>query len=52
MDIEKTLVKHGGGRMNKAAKWVASGKSDVAKLQLSLEAHKSALEIALDMVTL
>jgi hypothetical protein len=52
VDIEKTLVKHGGGRMNKAAKWVASGKSDVAKLQLSLEAHKSALEIALDMVTL
>ena len=32
VDIEKTLVKHGGGRMNKAAKWVASGKSDVAKL--------------------
>jgi hypothetical protein len=52
VDIEKTLVKHGGGRMNKAAKWVASGKSDVAKLQLSLEAHKSALEIALDMVAL
>ena len=52
VDIEKTLVEHGGGRMNKAAKWVASGKSDVAKLQLSLEAHKSALEIALDMVAL
>lgn len=52
MDIEKTLAKHEGGRTNKAAKWVASGKNDVAKLQLSLEAHKSALEIALDMVTL
>lgn len=52
VDIEKTLVKHGGGRMNKAAKWVASGKNDVANLQLSLEAHKSALEIALDMVAL
>ena len=52
VDIEKTLVKHGGGRMNKAAKWVASGKNDVAKLQLSLEAHKSALEIALDMMAL
>ena len=52
VDIEKTLVEHGGGRMNKAAKWVASGKSDVAKLRLSLEAHKSALEIALDMVAL
>jgi len=52
VDIEKTLVKHEGGRTNKAAKWVAFGKNDVAKLQLSLEAHKSALEIALDMVTL
>lgn len=52
VDIEQTLKKHEGGKLNKAAKWVASGKSDVAKLQLSLEAHKSALEIALDMVTL
>jgi hypothetical protein len=52
VDIEQTLKKHEGGKLNKAAKWVASGKSDVVKLQLSLEAHKSALEIALDMVTL
>ncbi|KAE9367026.1 hypothetical protein N431DRAFT_562288 [Stipitochalara longipes BDJ] len=52
VDIEETLKNHDGGRLNKAAKWVASGKKDVAKLQSSLEAHKSALEIALDMVTL
>lgn len=52
VDIEQTLKKHEGGKVNKAAKWVASGKSDVSRLQLSLEAHKSALEIALDMVTL
>jgi hypothetical protein len=52
VNIEQTLKKHEGGKLNKAAKWVASGKRDVAKLQLSLEAHKSALEIALDMVTL
>jgi hypothetical protein len=45
VDIEKTLKKHEGGK-------VTSGKKDVAKLQTSLEAHKSALEIALDMVTL
>jgi len=50
--IEKTLEKHDGGKVKKAARWVASGKNDVAKLQSSLEAHKSALEIALDMVTL
>jgi len=52
VDIEQTLKKHEGGKVNRAAKWVASGKSDVSRLQLSLEAHKSALEIALDMVTL
>lgn len=52
VEIEKTLKKHEGGKLNKAAKWVASGKSDVIKLQSSLEAHKSALEIALDMVKL
>jgi hypothetical protein len=52
VDIEQTLKKHEGGKVIKAAKWVASGKSDVSRLQLSLEAHKSALEIALDMVTL
>jgi hypothetical protein len=52
MDIEQTLKKHEGGKLNKATKWVTSGKSDVIKLQSSLEAHKSALEIALDMVTL
>lgn len=52
VDIEDTLKKHDGGKLSQAAKWVASGKNDVAKLQSSLEAHKSALEIALDMVTL
>jgi hypothetical protein len=52
VDIEQTLKKHEGGKVIKVAKWVASGKSDVSRLQLSLEAHKSALEIALDMVTL
>jgi hypothetical protein len=51
-EIEQTLKKHEGGKVHKSAKWVASGKSDVVKLQLSLEAYKSALEIALEMVTL
>lgn len=52
VDIEETLKKHEGGKGMKAAKWVASGKNDVLKLQSSLAAHRSALEIALDMVTL
>jgi hypothetical protein len=51
-DIERTLTKHEGGKLNKAAQWVAFGKNDVLRLRSSLEAHKSALEIALDMVTL
>jgi hypothetical protein len=51
-EIEQTLNKHEGARLGKAAQWVTSGKGDVAKLRSSLEAHKSALDIALDMVTL
>jgi hypothetical protein len=52
VQIEQTLAKHGGSRLSKAAQWVMSGKEDMAKLRSSLEAHKSALEIALDMVAL
>ncbi|KAF8861307.1 hypothetical protein BDZ45DRAFT_740374 [Acephala macrosclerotiorum] len=32
--------------------WVMGGKDDMAKLRSSLEAHKSALEIAFDMATM
>ncbi len=52
MDIEATLKKHEGNKLSKAAHWVAFGKNDVVKLRSSLEAHKSTLEIALEMVTL
>jgi hypothetical protein len=52
VQIEQTLAKHDGARLSKAAQWVMSGKEDMAKLRSSLEAHKSALEIALDMVAL
>lgn len=51
-EIESVLMSHVGNRIDKSAKWVLAGKGDVNKLRLSLEAHKSALEIALDMVTL
>jgi hypothetical protein len=44
-EIRLTLEKNGT-----AALWPIRGSSDVTKLRLSLEAHKSALEIALDMV--
>jgi hypothetical protein len=51
-EIEETLKKYEGTRVTKAAKWVAMRKGDMAKLRLSLEAHKSALEIALDFLNL
>lgn len=51
-EIQDVLEKHQENRVDKAAKWALSGKSDVNKLRSSLEAHKSALEIALDMLAL
>jgi hypothetical protein len=51
VEIEQTLNRHEGSRLAKAARWTAIGQGDISKLRSSLEAHKSALEIALDMVT-
>lgn len=52
IDIEEELRKHEDGTLNKAAHWVAFERSNVMKLQTSLKAHKSALDIALEMITL
>jgi hypothetical protein len=51
-EIETTFAKHEGPKISKAAHWVASGKSDIAKLRACLEAYRSALDIALDMANL
>ena len=51
-DIDATLKRHNGSRVSQAARWIASGKDNIAKLRSSLVAHKSALVIALDMVAL
>lgn len=51
-EIEKAPEKHEGNTLSNKTMWVMGGKNDVAKLRSSLEAHKSALEIAFDMVTL
>jgi hypothetical protein len=51
-EIEQTLKKHEGTGLKKSAQWVMSGKDDMAKLRSSLEAHKTALEIALDFVAM
>jgi hypothetical protein len=37
VDIEQTLKKLEGGKLNNAAKWVTGMKSGVVKLQLGLE---------------
>jgi hypothetical protein len=50
--IQIILEKHEGRGVQKAAQWTLSGRADVDKLRISLEAHKSALEIALDMIQL
>ncbi|PVH69029.1 hypothetical protein DL98DRAFT_186622 [Cadophora sp. DSE1049] len=52
VDIEETIKKHEGRKVTKAAQWAAFGQKDMEKLRSSLEAHKSALEIALEMLTL
>jgi hypothetical protein len=51
-EIENTLKRHEGTGLAKAARWTAVGQRDVPKLRSSLEAHKSALELILDMVAL
>lgn len=52
VEVQRLVDKYNKPGVAKAAKWTLAGSEDVAKLQLSLEAHKSALEIALEMVTL
>ena len=52
VEIQRVIDKYSGAGVVKGTKWGWSGSEDVARLRLSLEAHKSALEIALEMVTL
>ena len=50
--IEASLEKHGGesARLKKGVQWSWGGKPDMEQLRSSLETHKSALDIALQMV--
>jgi hypothetical protein len=50
--IEALIRKHAGGGVEPAVKWSISGKDDMNKLRSSLEAHKSALDIVVEMVSL
>ncbi|OCK75166.1 hypothetical protein K432DRAFT_178857 [Lepidopterella palustris CBS 459.81] len=50
--IVAVLEKHSINRIDRNARWVMSGREEVNELRSSLETHKTALEIALDMVQL
>jgi hypothetical protein len=52
VEVQRLVAKYDKPGVVAGSKWVLAGHEDVARLQLSLEAHKSALEIALEMVTL
>jgi hypothetical protein len=51
-DIGKLLHAMDTGGTLKKMKWATTGKVSIAKLKLSLEAHKSALDIALDLIAM
>jgi hypothetical protein len=52
VEVQRLVAKYDKPGVVAGSKWALAGHEDVARLQLSLEAHKSALEIALEMVTL
>jgi hypothetical protein len=53
IEIEDGLSKHEKSKLGRAGYWtMGGGKGDMSKLRSSLEAHKSALEIALDMLAM
>ena len=52
-DIVKLLENHrGASRADRAARWALSGRSDANKLRSTLEAHRSALNLALEVVAI
>ncbi|KAG9508131.1 hypothetical protein J7337_001694 [Fusarium musae] len=52
LEVETCIKKYGDGRIKSRVAWTINGQGDMEKLRLSLEAHKSALELALDMLSL
>jgi hypothetical protein len=50
--LDDLLQKHNGVRVDKAARWVMTGRDDAAKLRSTLVAHVGALNLALDLLTL
>ncbi|KAF5268254.1 hypothetical protein FOXYS1_865 [Fusarium oxysporum] len=53
VELQECITKYGGdNRLKSKAGWAINGQGDVAKLRSNLEAHKAALELALDMISL
>ncbi|KAF5654804.1 hypothetical protein F25303_1148 [Fusarium sp. NRRL 25303] len=53
IELQECITKYGVDRRLKTkAGWAINGQGDVAKLRSNLEAHKAALELALDMLSL
>ncbi|KAF2677102.1 hypothetical protein K458DRAFT_410002 [Lentithecium fluviatile CBS 122367] len=53
VDIEDGLSKHEKSKLGRSGYWtMGGGKGEMAKLRSTLEAHKSALEIALEMLSI
>jgi hypothetical protein len=50
--IEELVEKHQGNRVARGTMWATGGQADMLKLKATLEAHKSALELGLEMVAL
>lgn len=52
-EIVKSLAKHKSSRLGRGGHWtLGGGKDDMTKFRISLENHKSALDLALDMITM
>jgi len=51
-DIQEVVTKHDDNKLRRKVQWATSDKKDVDKLRSSLEAHKSALGLALEMIQL
>ncbi|KAF5536868.1 hypothetical protein FMEXI_10163 [Fusarium mexicanum] len=52
LELQGCITKYSNNRLGTRAAWAISGQGDVAKLRSNLEAHKAALELALDMLAL
>ena len=51
-DLEALLCKYQGPGLDRAAKWALYGRKEVDKIRLSLEAHKRALGLVVEVTTL